>query len=70
MRLVAFKTQMAAWLLLAALPAIAQSRRGAPSGPPGQLDANPTLFAVLAAANAAGYDAEIDSPTNLSLIHI
>lgn len=28
------------------------------------LDGNPTLFAVLAAINAAGYDTEIDSPTN------
>ena len=60
----ALKTQTAVWLLFAALPAMAQSRRGSPAGPPGQLDANPTLFAVLAAANAAGYDAEIDSPTN------
>ena len=33
----------------------------------GQLDANPTLFVVLAAANAAGYDAGIDSPTNSPL---
>ncbi len=32
--------------------------------PTGQLDANPTLFVVLAAANAAGYDAGIDSPSN------
>ncbi|MEX2263438.1 MAG: hypothetical protein WD696_15885 [Bryobacteraceae bacterium] len=30
----------------------------------GQLDASPTLFTVLAAMNAAGYDAEIDSPNN------
>lgn len=29
-----------------------------------QLDASPALFAVLAAINAAGYDAELDSPTN------
>jgi tetratricopeptide (TPR) repeat protein len=28
------------------------------------LDGNPTLFAVMAALNAAGYDTEIDSPTN------
>ena len=35
-----------------------------PSGPAAELDANQTLFAVLAAANAAGYDAEINSPTN------
>jgi hypothetical protein len=31
------------------------------------LDGNPTLFAVLAAVNAAGYDTEIDSPTNSPL---
>ena len=28
----------------------------------GQLDASPTLFTVMAAINAAGYDAELDSP--------
>ncbi len=30
----------------------------------GQLDASPTLFSVLAAINAAGYDADIDSAAN------
>jgi tetratricopeptide (TPR) repeat protein len=30
----------------------------------GQLDASPTLFTVMAAINAAGYDAQIDSPNN------
>lgn len=30
----------------------------------GQLDASPTLFTVMAAINAAGYDAALDSPTN------
>ncbi len=30
----------------------------------GQLDASPTLFTVMAAINAAGYDAEIDSPSS------
>jgi tetratricopeptide (TPR) repeat protein len=30
----------------------------------GQLDASPTLFTVMAAMNAAGYDAQIDSPNN------
>ena len=30
----------------------------------GQLDGSQTLFAVLAAINAAGYDADIDSPSN------
>lgn len=52
---------LALTLLLAgplALPAAAQP------APQGQLDASPSLFAVLAAINAAGYDAEIDSPTN------
>jgi len=33
----------------------------------GQLDANPTLFAVLAAINAAGYDADAASPNNSPL---
>lgn len=30
----------------------------------GQLDASPALFSVLAAINAAGYDADLDSPSN------
>lgn len=30
----------------------------------GELDASPSLFTVLAAINAAGYDAEVDSPSN------
>jgi tetratricopeptide (TPR) repeat protein len=30
----------------------------------GQLDASPTLFTVMAAVNAAGYDTQIDSPNN------
>jgi tetratricopeptide (TPR) repeat protein len=30
----------------------------------GQLDASPTLFTVMAAINAAGYDAEVASPNN------
>ncbi|MGH9721556.1 MAG: tetratricopeptide repeat protein [Bryobacteraceae bacterium] len=30
----------------------------------GQLDGSPSLFAVLAAINAAGYDADLDSPAN------
>ena len=33
----------------------------------GQLDASPSLFAVLAAINAAGYDADVDSPANSPL---
>src|SRR5215467_6995808 len=30
----------------------------------GQLDASPTLFTVMAALNAAGFDADVDSPNN------
>src|ERR1700691_4172104 len=33
----------------------------------GQLDASPTLFAVMAAINASGYDADAASPTNSPL---
>ncbi len=46
-------------LALLALPALAQTPK-----PENQLDGNETLFTVLAAINAAGYDAEIDSPSN------
>lgn len=34
------------------------------SSPQGQLDGSKSLFAVLAAINAAGYDAEVNSPSN------
>ncbi len=43
--------------------AIALAARAAPAQL-GQLDASPTLFTVMAAINAAGYDAEIDSPNS------
>ena len=33
----------------------------------GQLDASPSLFTVMAALNAAGYDADLDSPNNSPL---
>jgi len=46
---------------LAALPALPQTPKPETHG---QLDASPTLFYVMAAVNAAGFDAEIDSPTN------
>ena len=36
----------------------------------GQLDASPTLFAVMAAINAAGYDTDIGSPNNSPLREI
>lgn len=45
---------------LVALPAPAQQQQP----PLGQLDASPTLFTVMAAINAAGYDDGIDSPSN------
>jgi tetratricopeptide (TPR) repeat protein len=38
--------------------------QAAPSEHLGQLAGSPTMFAVLAAINAAGYDDQIDSPTN------
>jgi tetratricopeptide (TPR) repeat protein len=37
---------------------------------PGQLDASRALFSVLAAINAAGYDADLDSPANHPLRRI
>ncbi len=43
------------------LPAGGQNR---PTGEWNQLDGSQTLFTVLAAINAAGYDAELHSPTN------
>lgn len=49
------------WLTLAAGPARPQATNTQKLAP---LDGNPTLFAVLAAINAAGYDTDIDSPTN------
>jgi tetratricopeptide (TPR) repeat protein len=49
----------AALLLLAALPALAQNFK-----PENQLDGNEVLFTVLAAINAAGYDADLDSLSN------
>lgn len=36
----------------------------AQTGETGQLDASPTLFTVMAAINAAGYDADLSSPNN------
>src|SRR5271154_1644664 len=61
----------AGFALVAALaavpPALPQATRAQPTG---QLDANQTLFAVLAAANAAGYDAGVDSPSSSPLRQI
>ncbi len=51
---------VAAIILVLACPAVrAQSDT--------QLDSSPALFAVLAAINSAGYDAELDSPSNHAL---
>jgi tetratricopeptide (TPR) repeat protein len=46
-----------------ALLALATAAHGAPAET-GQLDASPSLFTVMAAINAAGYDADLASPTN------
>lgn len=46
------------------LPAGGQNRSGAEWN---QLDGSQTLFTVLAAINSAGYDAEVNSPTNHQL---
>lgn len=50
--------------LLLWLPAGGQTR---PAEETNQLDGNETLFTVLAAINSAGYDAELNSPTNHKL---
>jgi tetratricopeptide (TPR) repeat protein len=66
-------TGLALVAVLAAIPfaqppaARAQAKAALPAT---QLDSNRTLFVVLAAANAAGYDAGIDSPTNNPLRQI
>src|ERR1700716_503315 len=49
----------AALLFIFAASALAQQSRQ-----PGQLDGSETLFTVLAAINAAGYDADLDSAAN------
>lgn len=46
-----------------AILALACAARGAQTDT-GQLDASPTLFTVMAAINAAGYDADLASPNN------
>ena len=48
-------------LVFPAILAFALAAHAAPAEP-GQLDASPTLFTVMAAINAAGYDAELASP--------
>ncbi len=48
----------------AVIPLAAQPAQGVQAASLQQFDANPTLFAVLAAINAAGYNAEITSPSN------
>ena len=52
-------------MIRSVLPAIALAALVARAAvPEGQLDASPTLFTVMAAINAAGYDAELASPNN------
>jgi len=52
--------------VLSAISAAILFVRAAPAQQ-GQLDASPTLFTVMAAINAAGYDADLDSPNNSPL---
>jgi len=52
------RTGMIATLLAGSLPL------GSLAAEPGQLDASPALFTVLAALNAAGYDADLQSTNN------
>ena len=53
-------------LVLPAILAVAFLARAEPQEL-GQLDASPTLFTVMAAINAAGYDADLASPHNSPL---
>ncbi len=53
-------------LLITVLSAAALAN-AQPRPPEGQLDASETLFTVLAALNAAGYDADPDSPANSAI---
>jgi len=50
------------FVFIAALLAIPVFGQQQPQG--GQLDSNPALFTILAAMNAAGYDADLNSPAN------
>ncbi|WP_321475657.1 tetratricopeptide repeat protein [uncultured Paludibaculum sp.] len=59
-------TALALVAFLSPYPAFAQNSRPSPREQ-GQLDAHPALFAVLTAVNAAGYDDNLDSPTNSPL---
>ena len=52
--------------ILAIVLALAKPVAAAPADL-GQLDASPTLFTVMAAINAAGFDAEINSPSTLPI---
>jgi len=55
-------------LVVPAILFLVLDARAAPAEP-GQLDASPALFTVMAAINAAGYDAELASPNNVQLRH-
>src|SRR6185295_11678822 len=53
--------------LLATLASPLAFPQAAPTDKLGQLDGSPTMFAVFAAINAAGYDDQVDSPSNSKL---
>jgi tetratricopeptide (TPR) repeat protein len=57
------KFMLAGALLAALIPNPANAQQQAPSER-GQLDANVSLFTVMTAINAAGFDADLDSPSN------
>jgi tetratricopeptide (TPR) repeat protein len=61
-----FAQFLSIWLLTAAIawPQTHQREAPPPPEPYNQLDSNETLFYVLAAINAAGYDEQADSSTN------
>lgn len=55
------------WTFAGLLVGLAWARLA--SGAQGQLDGSETLFTVMAAINAAGYDADLESPSNHPLRH-
>jgi len=55
------------WLIAVSAFVFCGLAEAQPPSPPGQLDASPALFSVLAAINAAGYDAELSSTANSPL---
>ncbi len=58
------RTPLAATSLFAVIAMASQLVIPARAAEKGQLDTDPALFTVMAAINAAGYDTEVDSPSN------